>query len=1102
MTTRSLQMARSVPVSGESHWYQDAVFYELHVRAFQDSDGDGIGDFKGLISKLDYLQELGVTALWLLPFYPSPLRDDGYDISDYREVHPSYGTLRDFRAFLREAHRRDLKVVTELVLAHTSDLHPWFQRARRARPGSTYRDFYLWSDTPDKFREARIIFPDFETSNWAFDPVAEAYYFHRFYSHQPGLNYDNPAVRQAIFDVCDYWLGFGVDGMRLDAVPYLYAREGTSCENLPETMEFLRGLRSHIDERFTDRMLLAEANQWPEDAVAYMGDGDMCHMAFHFPLMPRMFMAARQEDRYPIVDILAETPPAPPNGQWALFLRNHDELTLEMVTDEERDYMYRAYAQDPQARVNVGIRRRLAPLLGNDRAMIEMMVGLLFALPGAPIIYYGDEIGMGDNIYLGDRNAVRTPMQWDADRNAGFSRANPQQLYLPVIIDPGYQAQAVNVEAAEQNPSSLLWWMRRLVHLRKRYRAFSRGTVELLRHDNRKVLAFIRRFEDEILLVVVNLSRFAQCAELDLSEVYGATPVELFGNMSFPPVGDLPYFVTLGPHGFYWFSLELEPASRRPAPAALTVDGRWDGVLADTRQLEAMLPAYLADRRWFVSKTKTITGVTVTDAVPLGERSHPVAYLALLQVELDHGSSEEYLLPLAFLPGERGESLRRWKPEAVVADLTAGGEAGVLYDAVWEPELTRAVLDMVAQRRSSPGRRGRAGGVPTVSTRSLRQSVADDVQPMPMAAEQSNSSVAVGDHLIVKFIRRLEEGINPGVELGRFLAERARFPYSPRTGGSLEYRSPGRGGGSITIASIEEYVPNEADGWHYVLDALGRGLEEALAHGGEAPIEDLPLPGLLSAPEEAPDHLGPFVEWASLLGQRTGELHLALASDGTDPAMAPEPLTPMERLSLYHGARSLVRRTFRQVTAGEQSPAVAEVLRREREVNDRLRVITTVPPSVERIRCHGDYHLGQVLWTGKDLVIIDFEGEPARSLGQRRLKRPAALDLAGMVRSFHYASCAAAMRADRDFAGPQGHRELEPWLGLWYRWVSASFLRAYRETTEGSGFLPRDERDLAALLEFFLFEKAVSELAYEANSRPDWVEIPATGILDVLGGLC
>ncbi|HZU80921.1 MAG TPA: maltose alpha-D-glucosyltransferase, partial [Acidimicrobiales bacterium] len=558
-----------------AHWYKDAVIYELHVRAFMDSDGDGVGDFRGLVSQLDYLQELGVTALWLLPFYPSPLRDDGYDIADYRRVHPQYGTLRDFRTFLREAHRRGLRVITELVLAHTSDEHPWFQRARRSAPGSAARDYYMWSDTPDKFAEARVIFKDFESSNWTWDPVAHAYFWHRFYSHQPSLNYDNPAVQDEIMAVVDYWLEMGVDGLRLDAVPYLYAREGTTCENLPETFAFLRRLRAHIDERFEHRMLLAEANQWPEDAVAYMGTGDECHMAFHFPLMPRMFMAARQEDRFPVVDILTDTPGVPPDCQWALFLRNHDELTLEMVTDEERDYMYRAYAQDPQARVNVGIRRRLAPLLGNDRSMIEMMNGLLFSLPGTPIVYYGDEIGMGDNIYLGDRNAVRTPMQWDAGRNAGFSTANPQRLYLPIIIDPGYHAQAVNVEAQLENPGSLLWWMRRLISIRNRYRAFARGSLQLLFPDNRKVLAFLREYEDERILVVVNLSRYPQAVELDLSEYCGAVPVELFGGTEFPAVGELPYFVTVGGHGFYWFALESEDAGTPGERPVLSTQGGW-----------------------------------------------------------------------------------------------------------------------------------------------------------------------------------------------------------------------------------------------------------------------------------------------------------------------------------------------------------------------------------------------------------------------------------------------------------------------------------------------------------------------------------------------
>src|ERR1700727_3084901 len=537
-----------------------------------------MGDFRGLTKKLDYLQDLGITAIWLLPFFPSPWRDDGYDISDHNNVHPSYGTLRDFQTFLKQAHRRGIRVLTEVVLNHTSDQHPWFQRSRHAAPGTRWRDFYVWSDTAEKYQDARIIFKDFETSNWTWDPVAKAYYWHRCYSHQPDLNFDNPQVQEAILEVIDFWFDLGVDGFRLDAVPYLYEREGTNCENLPETHMFLKQLREHVDKKYTDRLLLAEANQWPEDAVAYFADGSECHMAFHFPLMPRLFMAIRMEDRFPIMEILQETPAIPANCQWALFLRNHDELTLEMVTDEERDYMYRVYAHDPQASGNVRLRRRRAPPLGNDRAMIEMMNGLLFSLPGTPILYYGDEIGMGDNIYLGDRNAVRTPMQWNSDRNAGFSDANPQRLFLPVIIDPEYHSQAINVEAQTQNANSLLWWMRRLIALRQRYKAFGRGSLEILLPDNRKVFAFIRRLGDERILCVFNLSRHVQCVELDLSEFRGAVPVELSGNQEFPPIGDLPYFITLGSHGFFWFSLECEPEELLAGRPSFAVSGPWTSV--------------------------------------------------------------------------------------------------------------------------------------------------------------------------------------------------------------------------------------------------------------------------------------------------------------------------------------------------------------------------------------------------------------------------------------------------------------------------------------------------------------------------------------------
>ncbi|MGH9303538.1 MAG: maltose alpha-D-glucosyltransferase, partial [Acidimicrobiales bacterium] len=687
------------PGTDSERWYKDALIYEVHVRAFQDSNADGIGDFRGLVSRLDYLQDLGVTALWLLPFYPSPLRDDGYDIADYRRVHPAYGTLRDFKALLRESHRRGLRVITELVLAHTSDEHPWFQRARRSRPGTREREHYLWSDTAERFPEARVIFKDFETSNWTWDAVAGAYFWHRFYSHQPSLNYDSSAVKEAMVDIVDFWLEMGVDGLRLDAVPYLFARDGTTCENLPETFQFLRRLRSHVDEHFGGRILLAEANQWPEDAVAYMGEGDVCHMAFHFPLMPRMFMAARQEDRFPIVDILTETPAAPADGQWVLFLRNHDELTLEMVTDEERDYMYRSYAQDPQARVNVGIRRRLAPLLGNDRSMIEMMTGLLFSLPGTPILYYGDEIGMGDNIYLGDRNAVRTPMQWTPDRNAGFSRANPQRLYLPVVSDPGYEPQAVNVESQSQNPSSLLWWTRRLAAIRNRYRAFGRGDMQLLRPDNRKVIAFLRSYESERILVVVNLSRHAQAAKLELVEYRNAVPVELLGETDFPPVGDLPYLFTLAPHGFYWFALEShvpEDGSLR----ALSVGGSWQSLFAGAarRRFEEVLPAYIAHRRWFRDKARRVKRVKILDAVAVPGESGD-ARLVIVEVELDSGAPESYVLPLAFALDGRAEDMRRFHPEAILAELRAGGVGGVVYDASFDPGFTLAILEVIGRRR-------------------------------------------------------------------------------------------------------------------------------------------------------------------------------------------------------------------------------------------------------------------------------------------------------------------------------------------------------------------------------------------------------------------
>lgn len=539
----------------ESLWYKDAIFYELHVKTFFDANNDGIGDFQGLTQKLDYLQHLGIDCIWLLPFFPSPLKDDGYDIAEYYDVHPDYGTIDDFQEFLVEAHQRDLRVIVDLVVNHTSDQHPWFQEARK-NPDSPYRDYYVWSDTPEKYEDARIIFTDTERSNWTWDSEANAYFWHRFFSHQPDLNYDNPAVQQEILDVMDFWLDMGLDGFRVDAVPYLFEREGTNCENLPETHQFLKRMRAHVEEKYQDRVLLAEANQWPLDVREYFGNGDEFHMAFNFPVMPRLYMALRREIRKPIVDIIDQTPEIPEDCQWCLFLRNHDELTLEMVTDEERDYMYKEYARDPRMKINVGIRRRLAPLLDDSRRRIELLNAILFSLPGSPIIYYGDEIGMGDNIYLGDRNGVRTPFQWSIDRNAGFSRADSAKLYAPVISDPVFGYMSVNVEAQRRSPSSLYNWMRLLVSIRQKHQVFGRGSIQFLETDNPAVLAYIRSYEDTHVLCINNLARFAQPAQLDLSAYSGYAPVDMFGDTRFPEIGELPYFVTLGPHAFYWFKLE------------------------------------------------------------------------------------------------------------------------------------------------------------------------------------------------------------------------------------------------------------------------------------------------------------------------------------------------------------------------------------------------------------------------------------------------------------------------------------------------------------------------------------------------------------------
>jgi maltose alpha-D-glucosyltransferase/alpha-amylase len=1098
-----------LPYQADPLWYKDAIIYELHVRSFFDSDADGIGDFRGLIEKLDYLEDLGVNAIWLLPFYPSPLKDDGYDISDYYGILPAYGAMTDFQAFVKEAHRHGLRIITELVVNHTSDQHPWFQEARRAPAGSTARDYYVWSDSPEKYKEARIIFKDYEHSNWTWDFLAKAYYWHRFYSHQPDLNYDNPMVQKNMLKVLDYWLRQGVDGLRADAVPYLFEREGTSSENLPETHAFLKQLRAHVDRKFTNRMLLAEANQWPEDAALYFGNGDEFHMAFHFPIMPRLFMAIRMEDRFPIVDILRQTPAIPDTSQWAIFLRNHDELTLEMVTDEERDYMYRVYASDPAARLNLGIRRRLAPLLNNDRKKIELMNILLFSLPGTPVIYYGDEIGMGDNFYLGDRNGVRTPMQWSPERNAGFSRANPQRLYLPPVVDPEYHYEAINVDNQQANADSLLWWMKHVIALRKNFQAFGRGTIEFLQPQNRRILAFFRRYQQETILVVANLSHLAQQTRIDLPGLDGWRPVDLFGRGEFLPVQGENYYFTLSPYSFFWFLLQPNPAQANILPSApkaetiavpkLALGGEELFEKQNWPVLEATLQEFIKKRRWFRGKARVIRSVEVVDVVP-SRFAESEGYFVLLRVEYVDGEPEIYSIPLSVGVGAAPESC------LVRLQVGAGGEEPMLCDGMLDKSFCRTILANIGRRHHFKGRAGEIEATVTRAFRSLRGPDNAVLEPEVVKAEQTNTSVVYGNRLILKLFRQLDQGVNPELEIGRFLTEKTSFSHVSPLAGALEYYDAK--GGLTSLGVLQGFVPNEGDAWHYTQDSLDNYFRSVLSHA-TVQLPPVPRQHLLSLMREPPslakETIGSYLLSVELLGRRTAEMHLALASVPDDPDFAPEQFSFMYQTSLYQSMRSytlrilqMLRENLRSLPAAVKEDA-ERVIDLEKPIIERYQLIRKRKISAVRIRCHGDYHLGQVLYTGKDFVIIDFEGEPARPLSERRLKKSPLQDVAGLVRSFHYAAHTALLRQAP--MGTQSGNELptlRQWTQFWYLWVSVTFVKSYLEAVEQGSLVPDDAEQLRALLDAHMLEKAVYEIGYEMNNRPDWVSVPLQGVMQIM----
>jgi maltose alpha-D-glucosyltransferase/alpha-amylase len=1090
-----------IDTSGDPTWYRDAVIYQCNVKAFVDSNGDGVGDFQGLTGKLDYVKDLGVNTLWLMPFYPSPLRDDGYDIAAYEDVHPQYGTLQDFRDMLEEAHKRELRVIIELVINHTSDAHPWFQAARMAPPGSPERDFYVWSDTDQLYQGTRIIFTDTEKSNWTWDPVAKAYFWHRFFSHQPDLNFDNPQVLEAVFRTMRFWLDMGVDGFRLDAIPYLIERDGTSNENLPETHVVIKALRAAIDANYKDRFLLAEANMWPEDVREYFGDGDECHMAYHFPLMPRMYMAIAQEDRDPIVEILQQTPEIPEGCQWAIFLRNHDELTLEMVTNRERDYMYTTYAADLQARINLGIRRRLAPLMDNDKDRIKLMNSMLLSMPGSPIIYYGDEIGMGDNVFVGDRNGVRTPMQWSPDRNAGFSRADPQRLYLPPIMDAMYGYEAVNVEAQLRDKSSLLHWTRRMLAVRKTSRAFGRGRRTFLKPGNRKILAYISEHDDDAILSVFNLSRAAQPVELDLSAFKGRVPVEMLGRTSFPPIGELPYLLTLPSHGFYWFKLadeapmpswHQEGVALLDRPVIVLFDG-WTSLLKDRvmpwrigfadrliHQFETdTLPPHIEAQRWYASKGSRIARARLADSA-IWDIDGLSWMLPLLELE---GLPEKatYFMPLALAWEDRDEERMKCLQPAAIAKVRQKANVGVMGDAFFDEAFCRALVRGIVSDTEMPTAHGRLHFRPTSLGRELVLSAIKDLPVSRPTAMSSNTVVTLGETLFLKGYRQLRRGINPELEMGRFLTEEAGFLHGVPVAGALEYL--GSDGSVFTLALLQAYVPNQGDGWTWTLAYLERVLTELRDADGPQP--------------DAPH--GAFLALIAILGRRTAELHNALGRRTGHPAFDPEPMTGADRRAMRDSVRAQGQATLvqlREQLAG-LPPATQEDARRLLErpgaIDGFVDALPLEGAAGWRSRFHGDYHLGQVLLARNDFVIIDFEGEPARSIEERRAKQSPLRDVAGMLRSFNYARWSALRRAAQNAVELA---RLDADARDWERQTRAAFLDGY-----AAALAPEAGALDPQLLRLFELEKALYELRYELGNRADWVPVPLQGILALLEGL-
>ena len=1087
--------SRPAAFINDPFWYKDAVIYQVHVKSYYDSNNDGIGDFPGLIDKLDYIADLGVNTIWLLPFYPSPRRDDGYDIAEYRGIHPDYGGMADAKRFIAEAHKRGLRVITELVINHTSDQHPWFKRAREAKKGSKARDFYVWSDTDQKYQGTRIIFLDTEKSNWTWDPVAGQYFWHRFYSHQPDLNFDNPQVMKEVLSVMRFWLDLGVDGLRLDAIPYLIERDGTNNENLPETHTVLKQIRAELDAKYPDRMLLAEANQWPEDTQLYFGGenggpGDECHMAFHFPLMPRMYMAIAQEDRFPITDILRQTPDIPDNCQWAIFLRNHDELTLEMVSDHERDYLWNYYAADRRARINLGIRRRLAPLVERDRRRIELLNSLLLSMPGTPTLYYGDEIGMGDNIFLGDRDGVRTPMQWSIDRNGGFSRADPASLVLPPIMDPLYGFQTVNVESQARDPHSLLNWTRRMLSIRKQQKAFGRGTLKMLAPSNRRILAYIREFtgvdgKHELILCVANVSRAAQAAELELSAFEGKVPVEMVGGTSFPPIGQLNYLLTLPPYGFYWFLLADEaqmpswhvpPVERLPELTTLVIKRDLQELLqAPNNQIleRESLQAYLPKRRWF-SADGDMPQPQLLYAIPFGDLR------VLCEVAV---GEERYQIPLGYVDEHQpGSPLPQ---QMALARLRRGRQVGLLTDAFTLPEFTYEVLTHLHGGKVLEWQGSEVQFLPTPGFSEMEAVPGEEIRLI--SAEQSNSSAVIGGRMVLKLVRRVFPGVHPEAEVGGYLTAKGFANIAPLLG---EVRRVDADGVPHTLMILQGYLSNQGDAWTWTQNTLERAIRDELA-GGLSTVENQYLA------------LRELEQFAHMLGKRLGEMHEVLAQDSDNPDFGWRETSRADSEAWGVAIVAQVEEALDAVDSvrGSLSEHAAEqadwLLQRRAELVNLVKRLASRAGGGVSMRVHGDLHLGQVLIVQGDAYLIDFEGEPARTLDERRARYSPLKDVAGMLRSFDYAAAMARRTSQGVDASGEAEKAREAIASAYLHQARTAFYDSYRLAAANLPHAWHEREGEGMALALLCIEKAAYEILYEARYRPDWLEVPLAGLMEL-----